>query len=1113
MKNISDNYLFLIGKLDEFIRKYYKNQLIRGAIYSFAAFLLSFILIDLTEYYFYLGIAARTSLFYLFLLLNFSLIARLVILPAVHYYQLGKIIDHRTAAEIIGNHFPQVKDKLLNTLQLRELAGHSPDQTALISASIDQKIELLKPVPFTSAINLRENRKYLKYALVPLGFILIIVFTAPSIITEGTHRLIRHQTHFEKTAPFQFLIQNAQLQVMQNEDFELDVKLTGDELPQEVYVEIDEHILKLEKSNKLRFTHLFKNLQKTKKFRLFANGFYSREYELKVSPSPTVLDFNVRMQYPAYLNRKTETLKNTGDLTVPAGTVLTWTFHTENTDEVRMLFEDMPANASSSDKRIYTYSKRAFRNTMYAIKPLNTEVRRKDSIVYHLEVIPDLYPSIEVQQREDSLSSKLFYFIGSIKDDHGFKQLSFNYRFTNGERDKKLHAQPINIQKNHTEDQFFYYWNLGDINIQAGDELEYYFEVFDNDGVNGSKSTRSEIRTFKAPTLEQIEKQSEAGNNSLKEQMNEAIRKAEVVQRESKKLGEKLINKKNLSFDEKNAIKELLEKQQELMKSVEDIQKQHEMNNREQSEYIQPDERLLEKKEQLEELFNNLLDEKTKELMRQLEKLLQENNKNLTQDQLEKLQLDNKSLEKELDRMLELFKQLEFDEKLSKTIEKLEQLSEEEKKLSEKSLDKQSDPAELKEQQDQLNKEFKDIGQDMQDLEQKNQEMEDPQDFESPEQEMQDIENEMNKSSDELQKGKSQKASQSQKSASDKMKKLSDKMKAMQADMAAEEMEVNMQALRDILENLIKVSFEQEKAMEDLKRTNVNDPKYLALAQKQKMLKDDLTMIEDSLFELSKKVPQIESYVNKEIASINQNVEKSIENLAERRIGEAAGRQQYVMTHVNNLAVMLSEALQQMQEQMMQMKGGGEGSCKKPKKGQKPGLQGLSKMQEELNKQLQQMKDGMKPGQKPGKGQLSEQMARMAAQQQAIRQALEQLSKEDGSGSPKSGNLDKLAKEMEKTETDLYNKMISQETLLRQKEIMTRLLEAEKAEREREYDNKRESKEGKEQDINYQIVFEEYKKLKLKELELIKTVPPSLNSFYKNKINTYFQELNKEEQK
>ena len=166
-------------------------------------------------------------------------------------------------------------------------------------------------------------------------------------------------------------------------------------------------------------------------------------------------------------------------------------------------------------------------------------------------------------------------------------------------------------------------------------------------------------------------------------------------------------------------------------------------------------------------------------------------------------------------------------------------------------------------------------------------------------------------------------------------------------------------------------------------------------------------------------------------------------------------------------------------------------------------------MQEQLNKQIQQLKEnGNKPNGKQGGQSMSEQLARLAAQQEMLRNEMQkynQQNNKDGKGS--LGDLNKIAKEMEQTETDLVNKMLTQETMRRQQEIVSRLLESEKAERERDQDEKRESNEGKNEINRNPNEFEQYKRLKQKEMELLKTVPPSLNPYYKKKVNDYFESI------
>jgi hypothetical protein len=350
---------------------------------------------------------------------------------------------------------------------------------------------------------------------------------------------------------------------------------------------------------------------------------------------------------------------------------------------------------------------------------------------------------------------------------------------------------------------------------------------------------------------------------------------------------------------------------------------------------------------------------------------------------------------------------------------------------------------------------------------------------------------------------------------------MSQQMKNMQEQMEGEDKEEDMGDLREIIENLIQVSFDQEALMGKVNKVRTYDPKYVAMIQDQKNLQDNLKMIEDSLFALSKRQASIKPIVNKEISEINDNIDKALTEMTERRVNIAAQKQQYAMTGMNNLALLLQEAMQQMQQQMQQQangKGKGSSSCGKGGSGgEKMSFKKMQSMQEQLGKNMEKMKEQLKqqgnkpkPGGKGGQGQggepsMSEQMARMAAQQESIRKQLQEMRDEmakEGKGN--DGNLNNMIQNMELNETDIVNKNITNQTLMRQKEILTRLLESEKAMRQREQEERRESTEAKNQNFGNPKDFFEYNKIKNRETELLKTVPPSLKPFYKNKVSTYF---------
>ena len=152
------------------------------------------------------------------------------------------------------------------------------------------------------------------------------------------------------------------------------------------------------------------------------------------------------------------------------------------------------------------------------------------------------------------------------------------------------------------------------------------------------------------------------------------------------------------------------------------------------------------------------------------------------------------------------------------------------------------------------------------------------------------------------------------------------------------------------------------------------------------------------------------------------------------------------------------------------------------------------------------------PGKNQGQSQhqsQSEQLARMARMQQGIRQQLEKINREDNKdGRNGLGDLDKIAKQMEQTENDLVNRKITDESLKRQQQIQVKLLEAEKAEQQREQDHQRESNAGKDTPPGYIKALQSYQQDKAKQTEQIKTVPAALNLYYKQKIKSYFDQLN-----
>lgn len=1140
MKGRTNSYDILITKLDEFIRKYYKNRLIRGIIYTVGILVVALLAAAVLEYYSRLNSIWRGILFFTWLGLTAYVLVRFIFIPLSKLYRFGAVISYEQASEIIGNHFTDVKDKLTNTLQLKhseEAKGTIP--TALLQASIDQKITELQPVPFKSAINLKTNYKYLKYALIPMLLLVVVLFTNSRIITEGTNRIVNYNTFFEQEAPFQFDILNTDLEIMQNEDFDLELKVTGEELPAEVYLEIGGNRFKMEKKDKLNFGYTFKNLQKNTDFRFYASEFYSKESTLKVVAKPFVSGFKATLVYPSYLGKKNEVVENAGDLTLPTGTTVKWDFSTRNTEQLDVKFKDTLFNITPLSGNRFQFSRRFLRENFYIVKAANKEVRSKDSVLYNINVIPDAYPSIKVQETQDSLSTKLTYFTGEAADDYGIRKITFNYQFLKSDDPAKMKQgiQTLTIPSSGGADrQFYHIWDLAQINLQPSEELEYYFEVFDNDGVNGSKSSKSLVKTFRAPTLKEVEADIAKSSEAIKDKMKQAMKQTKKIDKQIRDLQKKLVEKKKLDWQDKKQIEDLLKQQQELQKQMEELKAENQKKNIKENEYKKQDLDLLEKQKELDKLFEEVFTDEMKEMLKQLEQMMKQENKDQLKEELDKMELNTKDADKQLDRMLEVYKQMEVEKKLNESLDKMEELAEKQDKLAdetEKNLDAEKDPKkqeELKQKQEDLNKEFKDLQKEMDELDKLNKELEKPHDLgmEKDDKEMEDIEKDMKESKENLDKKDNEGAKKKQKDAAKKMQKKKEEMEMKMQQEEKEKQVEDYNTLREILDNLIELSFEQEKVMEDLKKVTTYNPQLVALTQKQRKMRDDAKIIEDSLLSLSKRVVQIRTYVNKEVSEMNANMDKSIDVLGKRQVTLGRSYQQYTMTNINNLAVMMSEILKQMQEDMQSQQGKPgkqkENNARKKKK-KKDQLNKMSKMQKELEEQLKRMKEGMKKdgdkgkngkkkdgkdGKKEGEGNpTSKEWAKMAAQQEALRRKLNELEKQlkQEGNQGKLGDLQKTQDLMEQVEKDLVNKRLTIETLKRQKEILTRLLDHERAEKERETDNERKSNEGKQLERKLPPSVEEYLKKKNKEQELLKTIPPSLREYYKNKTREYFKQI------
>ncbi len=1107
------SYNLLIQKLDAFTRRYYLNKLIRGSLITFGGLLAVFLVYNLLEHQFYFGGGTRLMLLLSFIGMAVASMGYLVFYPLAQYYRLGDVISHDQAASIIGNHFGHVQDKLLNVLQLKRQADLNGESTELLMAGIDQKTKEIEIVPFKKAVDLSKNKKYLRYALPPLLILLVFLVAAPSIIRDSTSRLIHTNQVYEREAPFRFIVDPEQsLSVVQYEDYPLQVTTEGSMMPAEVYIEIDNYSYRMRKDDAGTFSYNFKNVLEDTPFKIYSGPVQSNDLNLSVIKKPGILSFDIELDFPAYTGRQDEELRNIGDLIVPEGTRLTWDIQAAQTEAVDFLFEgsESVVEAERRSEERFIIKDKAIKNGRYTLYLNNSLLPNPDSVQYSIRVVQDRFPGIRVESFTDSLEKDIVYFAGNVDDDYGIRSLTFQYELLDEKGTvKEVKSNALKVP-HPTQYSYTHSFDLNALSLQPGDQVQYYFEVHDNDGIHGSKASRTPVMSFRKPTAKEFDEKENENNASIQLNLEKSLQETQELQKDMKKLKEKLMQEKKVEWQDKKELEKLIDRHKSMQSQMQEAIDKFKENLQNQEEHSKPSEELLEKQEKVEKLMEELMSEEMKELLKKMEELMKELEKDGAMDMMEEMESSDEQLEMELDRMLEMFKQLEVEVETEQAIEKLEKLAEKEEALSKDSEEQKKSNEALEKEQEELNKEFDELQKDMEELQKKNEALERPKDMDGAQEQMEKIDQDMEKSQDQLQKNEPKKASESQKNAAQRMKDMAQQLNAQMQAGDQEQMEEDMAMLRQLLENLVTLSFDQEYLISDFAATKTTTPRYVSLVQEQFKIKEDFRVVEDTLHALSKRVTQIESFVHEKVSDIKVNLDRSLERLEERNLEVSSDHQQRTMTYLNDLALMLSEVMNQMQQQMANSMPGSQ-MCSKPggkssgKSGKVP-MDKITQGQQELNQEMKKLSEQMKDG-KGEKGKMSKEFAEMAAKQAALRKALKELGdekKEQGKGLPE---LDNITEEMNQIEIDLVNKRLDNETLNRQKDIVTRLLEAEKSDRQRDQDEKRQAESAREQKRSMPPALEQYIRQREAEIEQYKSVSPDLKPYYKLLVEEYYQSL------
>ena len=908
-----DNYSNILEKLNAFIAKFYTKMLLKGVLLFIAFGLLFFLLVLGIEYFLWLNSLGRLLLLVLFVGVEFYLVWKFIITPLSFLLKWKRGLSNKEASLLIGEHFPEVEDKLFNLFDLAE----SSEKSELLLASIQQRSMDLSVVPFVKAVDLKENMGYARFLLLPLLVFGLIWISGDIASYFGSYkRVVNYDLAYEPPAPFAFKLLTSDLDVLEGESLTVSVTTEGRVKPESVSIVLDGEEFLLP-SNEGFYQYKFNSPLESTSFYFVSNGFRSKEFFLKVIAVPSIVDFDLILDYPDYTGKQDDIIKSTGNAVFPEGTFVSWRMRTRTTEEVLFRVGDSIENFKRSGDA-FSLDKRVFSDLDYELSISNANVDNYESLGYRFTVVRDAYPSLRVDQVLDSLNPNVSYYMGEATDDYQLSAVRLIYYKKGQEKKNVLVLSKPNVNYNK-----FYYTFPSGLDLEEGEAYDYYFEVVDNDAIHKGKVTKSQVFSSAFMNANQLKEKELEFQKSVLKNLDRSLEMSKEQQESLKEINRQEKENSILSFSDQNRIKDFLKKQE----LQEDLMKKFSGQLKDNLKKTEEDNKL---KKLLEERLERMELEakKNDKLLEELSKLTDKLDKDELAKRLEELGKKQRNADRNLEQLLELTKRYYVQQKAEQLGSDLDKLSKEQKDLAEKKLGSELEQKEqdsIKAKFEEISKEVEELIKDVASLKKPMELKVDMGKVEEVRKDQEDVMEELSKQPN-GDKSSSEKANSKQKSAAKKMKELSqDLLSASSGGGGGSSTAEDAEMLRQLLDNLITFSFKQEGLYRSLGESEMSGTVNTLSIKRQQELRELFKHVDDSLFALSLRQAELSEFVNEQITEVYYNLDKALESMAESEMYQGASYQKYVLNASNSLSDFLANVLENLQQSMSPSSGKGKG--------------------------------------------------------------------------------------------------------------------------------------------------------------------------------------------
>lgn len=1107
--------------------------------------------------------------------------------------------DDDTIARRVGHKIPDVGDRLVNTLQLyRSLnsgalaGGYS---SALAEAAIATQGEPLRQHDYNAIIDPQERRRSLLLLLSAAVMMTSLWVASPNATSNALYRLSHYNREFPKPAPYSLTIQPGDRTVLRGDSLGIIVHAAG--IPPRTVTLVmladgasgaDSIELRGDSVGVFRYT--IPGVRSATTYSAVAGPVETPEHHITVTDRPEIRMLQVRVTQPSYTKRAAEQLPdNVGDVSGLHGTSISLRVTTNIRPASAAIVQLFPrgVRAAASDSgaavgvRTSTLSASSYdtvripltisettltggfrlvREGEYFITMTSAEgLQNPSPIHYTMSVSSDAAPTIALLQPGGEAvidETMILPTETQISDDFGFSWLRLHYRITESRYEepwKDFRTLDIPIPSGDPAAIGIpWVWQMSRLGLTPGDAMEFYFEVADNDIVTGPKTARTATIAARFPSLDELLKETEQAQQQANNDLEKMLKQAQEAKRQMEEVNRELMkqlaqNKRQPNWQETQKLQELMKQHDQMQQRLEQIAE----NLREVSEKLKEARAIspetLKKYQDLQKLFQDLKNPELLKAMQQMQQAMQKMTPEQMAEAMKNYKFNEEQFRKSIERTMKILERMQTEQKVDELIRRADELARQQENMNQQMA---NTPPNDEAARNQLAERQKELAKDAQKMEQEAKELSKKMGTqeEMPTKEMQQAEQQlqqenpgqqMEQAGEQMEQGEMQQAQQQGEQAKQSAQKFKQKMQGVKQKMQENTQRAVTNKMRKALQDMLDLSKRQEALKERTENTQANSPEFRDQAQEQGQMGQEMQNIGDQLGQLSQKSFAVTPEMGRQLGDAMRQMQGATNSLEQRDGNKASQQQGGAMSAMNQAAMMMQQALAQMQGQGQQSGGMGEGMASFQQR-----LQQMAAQQQMINQAMQGMGQGQGQGEQEGEGKDGKQgkkkgkngqnggegedgeenggeegrMRKLTQQQQQVKKSLDDLNREarqeGGTRKNRVGDLDRAAQEVEEVLSDMQSGSVTPETLERQEKILSRMLDAMKSQRERDFEKERESKPGVDvvRTSPGQLNFPDEANRAKQQRDLLRNREAGYTKDYETLIRRYFEMLGKGEQ-